>query len=177
MLDRQTEQPGPHYVPYLLMSYNRVYELYSTDEEMFATPYDETVVPLFDGTHDAAAINAQMPAIPVEAVADPVVQGLSSDAEHPLLRALRDNDVRGDHPDYQWNHRAPIRLYHCSGDQNVPFRNSEVALATLQAKGAAVELIEPEGARGGSHADCVIPSVIAALGWFETFLTPMRASQ
>jgi hypothetical protein len=57
-------------------------------------------------------------------------------------------------------------LFHCTGDQDVLYANSEVALARLKANGAKnVELIN-----GGpmDHGGCVTFALLGAKAWFDT---------
>jgi hypothetical protein len=60
-----------------------------------------------------------------------------------------------------------MRLYHCSGDQDVLPANSQVAYNSFQAQGVSqVLLIDP--LPGADHSGCAIPSLEAAKAWFDT---------
>jgi hypothetical protein len=90
-----------------------------------------------------------------------VLAAFRADTNHPLRLALRDNDLD------RWTPKAPTRLYHCGGDQDVIFANSVVAYNSFQSRGAThVELIDPVPA--GDHSDCVFPSLELAMAWFES---------
>jgi hypothetical protein len=68
---------------------------------------------------------------------------------------------------YQWKPIAPTRLYHCDGDQDVLFANSQVAYSNFVALGATdVQLINP--LPGADHGGCVLPSLLSAKAWFDT---------
>jgi hypothetical protein len=68
---------------------------------------------------------------------------------------------------YRWKPRAPLRLYHCSGDLDVDPANSQVALASFHALGATqVELIDPQP--GADHSGCAQPSLLQAKAWFDS---------
>jgi hypothetical protein len=89
------------------------------------------------------------------------MQAVLNDPQHPLRLALADNDL------YDWTPLAPVRMWHCLGDMDVPYENSLVALATLQANGgSSVELLDPSPSSG--HGDCAIPSFTAMAAWFES---------
>ena len=49
---------------------------------------------------------------------------------HPLWTALLDND------NHDWTPQRPIRMYYCTGDEQVTFQNAIAAEATMQANGA-----------------------------------------
>jgi hypothetical protein len=60
-----------------------------------------------------------------------------------------------------------MRMYHCSGDADVLYANSQVAYSNFLAQGAAqVQLIDPQP--GADHGGCVIPSLSAAKAWFDS---------
>jgi hypothetical protein len=90
-----------------------------------------------------------------------VLSSLTNDPGSPLYQALRDNDL------YRWKPVAPMRLYHCSGDQDVLPANSQVAYSNFVAQGVSqVQLIDPMP--GANHSGCVIPALTAAKAWFDT---------
>jgi hypothetical protein len=156
--------PNPYYLPYLLAAYQSVYRLTNSLADLLASPYDTTLPPLFNGVATGGQINAAMPADRTQArliLKPEVLAAFETQPQHPLRVALRDNDL------YAWTPRAPTRLYHCRGDEDVSYANSEVALASFQSRGATqVELIDPNPA--ADHGGCVIPSFLLARAWFDS---------
>ena len=60
-----------------------------------------------------------------------------------------------------------MRMYHCSGDADVLYANSQVAYSNFLARGAAqVQLIDP--LPGADHGGCFLPSLSAAKTWFDS---------
>ena len=158
---KNTPVPNPYYLAYLLAAYVDVYGLAGSLGELLAAPYSATVPPLFDGTRDSGALNAALPAVAAGAVRADYLAEFRARADHPLRRALQDNSL------LEWTPRAPLRLYHCGGDRDVPPANAQVAYERFRARGAAqVELFNP--VPDGDHGDCVEPTLLAALAWFET---------
>ena len=153
--------PNPYYFPYVLLGYNSIYELVEDDGDFFAGELKQTLPPLYDGMTPAQAINDVLPDSPLQAMDPNYAQAVQDDPNHPLRVALRDNDV------YDWTPMAPIRLYQCSGDEDVMPENADVAFAKLQQNGANVDLLDP--VPGGDHSDCVLPTLIGAQEWFDTF--------
>ncbi len=154
--------PNPFYFPYVLLAYQQIYGFADDPADLFAPPYDETVPPLFDGTRDAATINAALPAVQKEMFSEALLQALVSDNPHPVKAALRQNDV------YQWVPTMPMRLYHCTDDQDVPFENSRIADSYFTAHGAPdVKLIS---LTAGGHVACAVPVMLGIKLWFDGFL-------
>ncbi|NGO39315.1 hypothetical protein G4L39_07870 [Limisphaera ngatamarikiensis] len=154
-------QPNPYYFAYLLAAYQEVYRLTNSLADLLAPPYDTLLPPLFHGHVGGGSINAVMPNNPLLILKPEILQAFRTEPDHPLRLALRQNDV------HRWRPTRPMRLYHCSGDQDVVFANALAALSHFHQQGATqVELVEP--LPGGNHATCVYPSLLQALQWFET---------
>ncbi len=158
-------KPNPYYLALLLAAYQDIYRLAPRLSDLLAPPYHATLPPLLDGQHSGGEINAAMPADPVQVFRPEFLAAFRTDPEHPLRLALRDNDV------FRWTPRTPLRLYHCSGDQDVIPANSQVAYAAFQTAGATqVELLDPRP--GGTHGECAEPSLLAARAWFDSLRQP-----
>jgi hypothetical protein len=155
------EMPNPYYFAYLMAAYVPWYRLAGSLAEILAEPYATVLPPLLDGSHSADEINAVMPSRPIQILKPAFADNFRNHPNNPLWQALKDNDL------YNWAPQAPMRLYHCSGDQDVLYANSEVALAAFHKNGALqVTLIDP--LPGGSHSEGSLPSLLAARAWFET---------
>jgi hypothetical protein len=156
--------PNPYYAAYVLVAYQSVYDLAPAWSDLLVPPYATTIPPLFNGHTSSTNINNAMPACNVSSILVPAVRtALTNDPCSPLYLALRDNDV------YRWKPVAPIRLYHCSGDQDVLPANSQVAYSNFLAQGLSpsqVQLVDPSP--GADHSGCAIPALAAAKAWFDT---------
>lgn len=154
-------KPSPYYYAYILAAYQQVYHLAPSLADMLAPPYDTILPPLLNGNASGGEINAAMPADPRQILKPEYILALQTRADHPFRIALRDNDL------YAWRPRAPMRLYHCGGDQDVLIANSYVTANTMQTLGATnVSLVIPSPTLG--HADCAQPSLLAAKAWFDS---------
>jgi dienelactone hydrolase len=153
--------PNPYYVAYFLAAYQSVYQITNSWADWLAEPYATTLPPLLEARASSADINAAMPSNATLIFKPEVMQAVLDDPQHPLRLALADNDL------YDWASLAPIRMWHCLSDMDVPYENSVVALAGLQANGApSVELLDPSPSAG--HGDCAIPSFMAMAAWFDS---------
>jgi hypothetical protein len=154
-------KPNPYYYAYLIAAYEEVYHLAPSLADLLASPYNTTLPPLLHGNAADTNINAAMPADPRQALRPDYLAALESRADHPMRVALRDNDL------YAWRPRAPMRLYHCGGDQDVLIANSEVATNVMQSLGATnVTLVIPSLTL--DHSGCAQPSLLAAKAWFDS---------
>ena len=153
--------PNPYYAAYVLVAYQSVYHLAPSYADLLVPPYNTTLPPLFNGNTSGSNINSAMPASNISSIFTPSVHNsLTNDPGSPLYTALRDNDLD------RWRPLAPVRLYHCDGDMDVPYANSQVAYSNFLAQGSSVQLVDPSP--GANHTGCAIPALEAAKAWFDT---------
>ncbi len=158
-------KPNPYYLALLLAAYQDIYRLAPSLADLLAPPYDTTLPPRLTGQHSGSEINALMPADPTRILRPEILAAFRADPDHPLRQALRDNDV------FSWTPRAPLRLYHCSGDQDVVPANTQVAYAAFLAAGATqVQWLDP--VPGADHGGCVEPALLDARAWFDSLREP-----
>lgn len=160
---------NPGYVIYLLMSYETAYgTIYNDLGDIIQSPYNETMLTYFDGAqneYDMDVPNGLLPNLLSEILVDSVLTNMMANDNHPIWTALRDND------NYDWAPQVPIRMYYCSGDEQVPFENSIVARDSMQAKGA-VDADAVNVGPGFNHGQCVLPAVLATRTFFNNQTTP-----
>jgi pimeloyl-ACP methyl ester carboxylesterase len=154
--------PNPYYFLYLIASYQSVYQLAPTLADLLAPPYNTTLPPLLNGNTSGTTMNAALPSNPTLILKPEYLSAFTTDPRHPLRLALQDNDL------YQWRPQAPVRLYHCSGDQDVVVANTQVAVASFQAAGAT-NVVWIDTISGADHSACAQPSLLAAKLWFDSF--------
>ncbi len=149
------------YIPYLLFSYQSAYgNLYTDLSEVLKSPYDETLLPLFDGTHEMSVVHEAMPAIPTEIFQDDYLEAVRTDANHPYRIALQNNDL------HDWLPNAPVRMYYCEADEQVSYLNSISALETMQANGATNVEVQSAGAIF-THGPCATFALLGAKLYFD----------
>lgn len=156
------------YVAFLLETYELVYgNIYNDYSDIYQSPYDEQVPQFFDGeqnTYSMGYVNGQFPTTMSAFLVDSVLDNVQSNPNHPLWQALADNN------NYDWAPEMPLRMYYCTGDEQVYFVNSTLAESTMQANGAedvqAINMLT-----GGNHAQCVNPSLLAAWQFFSGMTT------
>ena len=161
---------NPGYIVYIVAAYQRVYgNLYTSYSDILKSPYDEIVEPYFNGnnyTLNMGSLNDQLPQEIQAFVEDSVLENFleaSSGQNHPIWQAMAAND------NYDWLPTRPVKMYYCTGDEQVSFQNALAAEAAMLANGAVD--VEAVYKGEGMHNDCVLPSLTDAFNWFETLKT------
>lgn len=158
--DSVYSQPG--YLPYILKSYNMVYNFFTEWENVLLYPYYETLPPLLDGWHGMGELNAAMPAIPNQIMIPEVLDSFRNDMDHYFRHALRDNDV------YDWTPQAPLKMFYCEADDEVDYRNAIVAYNKFIENGATSVSKQSAGENFG-HFECALFALQGGKNWFDTF--------
>ncbi len=99
--------------------------------------------------------------IPKLTMQDSISDAIINNPDHPFSVALADNDV------YDWAPECPTKLYYCKGDDQVTWRNSELALEVMTANGAS----DLEAANLGDdrdHGGCVQPALSQTIAFFNS---------
>jgi len=157
-----TAYPSPFVFMYLLTAWLPIYELADTMEELLTSPYDTTLPPLFNGYYRDEVFQSVTPDVQAMLAAG-FRDALLNDPNHPLWLAASDNNL------LDWTPQAPMRLYHCSGDDLAPYTNAVLAYQSYTNNGACcVEVINPETAEPLNHSQCWAPSMVGAKAWFDT---------
>ena len=164
----------PSYIAYTMLSYQEAYgNLYDDIGDLFKQPYATSIESFYNGNINLSTLNAQLIAalaiggdtINKRMFHDSILEGITTNPNHPILLALQDNDT------YNWAPDAPTRLYYCGADEQVPFQNSLVAEAEMQALGAPdVQAINLNA--GFTHGLCVFPAIQSSVAFFRSFVNP-----
>ena len=155
------------YLPYTALSLRETNPGVINDlEEIFLPDYVPLIEEFYQGNIGLFDLNDQLinkliqdfgTNVPNLMIQDSIVNALLNDPTHPFSAALTTYDVA------DWTPQAPTRLYYCTGDDQVTFRNSVYADSLMNANGAPdVEAIDVDN--DADHGECVFPAA------FNTFL-------
>lgn len=152
------------YVAFIMESYQLAYgNIYEDMNNFYDEAYVDLIPQFFDGEQDTYSmtyVNGQLPNSLSQLLVDSVVANVQGNLNHPIWQALEDNN------NYDWAPEMPLRMYYCTGDEQVYYVNSTLAESTMQDNGAEdVEAINM--LTGGSHGQCVNPSLNAAWAFFS----------
>ena len=156
--------PSPFYFPYTVLAYNQVYGLSDQLSDFFQSPYDQTISTFYDGNHSGLEINSALPE--KQLLYTPALYDLLADGQNSWLQlALAENDT------YRWVPDAPMYLFHCVNDNNVPYENTQIAYDYFQSLGAnQVQLFAVDDAslnQGDVHTNCAIPLLLQSKAIFD----------
>ena len=153
----------PHYLPYLLASFNEVYHFIPGNiRSIYKHPYDSLVPLLFDGKHSINAIDKALPLIPIDMITDSFANSFINDSIHPLKIALRQNSL------CEWKPDAPVQLCYCESDEQVTARNAKVAYKNMKALGAKHVTLRRAGVNF-THTRCALIAMLYTKMYFDSF--------
>lgn len=122
----------PHYLPYLLESYQEVYKMYSGDiyNIMYAPKYRELIKRLYSGKYQHFQINDSLPKIPINMMSDSLVNEYKTNPNFPFKVRLAENGM------CNWKPNAPILMSYSTKDEEVFYQNALVAYKGMKKMGA-----------------------------------------
>ncbi|MEV0274669.1 lipase [Hamadaea sp. NPDC050747] len=149
-----------YYLAYLTVAWDRVYNLYDDESEVFQAPYGGHVAELFDGRHTLDETLDALPAMPGDllqkAYADRLIRPTGV-----LAKAAEVNDVAC----RDFTPTAPVRMYAAHGDPEAVFANSLACQESL--RGADVSLTDVGDV---NHITSLVLSVPQVARWFATLV-------
>lgn len=159
------------YLVSLVLSYEAAYgNIYTDLEEIFKPQFVSDIIRFENEELNLFELNSQIlfklnflgGFIPKLMLQDSIREIVVNDGEHPLMDALRDNDV------FDWTPNAPTRLFYCTADNQVTFRNAILADSVMNANGAAdLDAIDVDPA--ADHGGCVDPATTATIAFFANY--------
>lgn len=163
----------PAYIPNTALSYQTVYgNIFNQMTDIFKPEYATLITPFFNGTKTLTALNSQLITAltnnegscrPFRMLQDSVVEQIQNNPNHPINVALKANDTYNN-----WVPQAPMRLFYCMADDQVPFRNSIVARDSLMAVGAP-DFQASDVNPAADHGDCFDPAMTNTVLFFLGF--------
>lgn len=159
------------YLGWTALSYQAAYgNIYEELEDIFKPIYAEDIRAFEREEINLFTLNVRLATtltfnggiIPKNMLQDSIRDIVVNDGEHPLMDALRDNDV------FDWAPNAPTRLFYCTADDQVTFENSILADSVMNMNGAA-DLEAIDVASNQNHGGCVNPAMMATIAFFAQF--------
>ena len=158
-LANETTVTLPLYVSYILLAYDDVYDVYEHTSGVFRRPYASTVSSLFDMRHFFDDVLAGLAPNPRALLRSSYYAGVTADPQNPLRVRLRQNAVD------RWSPKAPLLIYHSTGDEEVPYGDALVSVDRLRRRGGEVT-VEP--LPGFDHVNSWIQAMPRAVTWFRS---------
>lgn len=160
------EYTQPHYLPYLLLGYNEVYNIFDRNkfyDMVFKPPYDDIVLGVFNGKHSVGDINDTLPTIPKDMLSDSLIDLFVNDDEFIFKQLLRENSMDN------WVPERPMQICYCLGDEEVVYTNALVAYEYMHARGAKNVKLRKAGGKKYTHRKCADWAVVYTKFYFDSF--------
>lgn len=154
-----THYAYPSYLTFIIMSYNNTYNWNKPLTYFFKQQYADALNQYMNGEYGGSFINQKL-TTDLNALfnADFYARLKQTDGEPELKQAIANNNISG------WQTATPIRLYHGTDDEIIPYQNSESTLASFRQAGnneVTLTLI-PKGTHGSSFQ----PMLQDVIPWF-----------
>lgn len=149
----------PSYLAFVLMSYNTTYKWNKPLTYFFQPTYAQALNTYMNGEYEGHTINQKL-TTDLTKLFDPDFYARLKEPgqELELKNAIEENSIAG------WNTSVPMRLYHGTKDEIIPYKNSEVTLESLKSAGAtsvSLTLIP-----NGTHGSSFMPMMQDFIPWF-----------
>ena len=151
----------PSYLAFVIMSYNNTYQWNKPLNYFFQDKYALALETYMNGKYDGWQINAKLTTDVPSLLNINFLERLRTTGEEVEFKdALHKNSLSG------WRTNIPMRLYHGTKDEIIPYQNSEITLENFKkAESADVTLTLIEN---GTHGSSYIPMLKQFVPWFET---------
>lgn len=121
----------PHYLPYLVDSYQEAYKLFSGEVyQMYKPKYQALIKRLYNGKYQHYQINDSLPSIPIEMFSDSLTKEFKTNPNFPFKVRLQENGM------CEWKPIAPVLMSYSLKDEEVFYQNSLVAYKGMKKMGA-----------------------------------------
>ena len=152
------------FVVYLIMAYQETYGgIYTSPSDFLQSPYDQTIPPLLNGTHDFADLNDALPIYASDYLTPSFLANFIADTaskSSALWQALLEND------NHDWKPNGHLKMFYCSGDQTVFPENTTNAFDAMTNNGATLVFKEDLG--NFSHGGCATLAIQSAITYFDS---------
>lgn len=152
----------PGYLPYLIFSYNEIYNIYNSVEELLIAPYDSILPPLYNGEYTMNYINRRIPSVPKDVLQPTMVAKYQNEPDFVFKKALQENSV------HNWKPEQPVLFCYCEADEQVNYQNSLVAYENMKKLGAENLRLKRVHKHLG-HQDCAAFAVMHSKLFFDSF--------
>jgi alpha-beta hydrolase superfamily lysophospholipase len=155
----------PSYLAFVLMSYNNTYAWNKPLNYFFQQKYADTLQTYLNGEYDGWYINNRL-TTDLNKFFNPDFYKRLKDAsgETELKQAIEKNSVGG------WDTKIPMRLYHGTKDEIIPYSNSEATLQNFRSAGG--ENISLTPIQNGTHGSSFVPMMKDFIPWFLSLKQP-----
>lgn len=150
----------PSYLAYVLTSYNELYDWNRPLDYFFNKKYADAVSSYLNGSYSASYVNSKLTTKVSDLLAPEFLNSLRKDGEQKFKEALKQNTIEG------WTTSVPLRLYHGTKDEIIPYSNTLATLDQFKVAGSSNVVLIP--LEGGKHGDSFQRMLVDFVPWFLT---------
>lgn len=149
-----TTYDDPHYLAFIIRSYQLTYDFSSALTDFFKEPYAGRIPALFDGQKGAGEIDAQLTNVLGELIQDKILSGINSDPSLAyMVDAFQENSLT------DWGPENLLYLYHGEADTTIPYENSEATYEALLLNGSSPDVLKLIPLEG-THSSAITPYIL-----------------
>jgi predicted esterase len=163
----------PPFLADVVYAYSKTYDDVAI-ENVVNAPYAGMLDTLFDGHHSGEQIFMALPNVytvgqePDKLFKPDFINDFLSHEDNTLRVRFKENSVT------DWKPQMPMKLYHCTNDNIIPYQLSELAYASFTEKGSKTVSLEPINSVEANatdplkvHRDCAQVSYASVIPWFD----------
>ena len=154
------DYPAPAYLAFVLMAYNHTYDWKRPLSDFFEKKWALQLPAHMYGSHFGSTINSMLTNKLEELFTPIFYKDLRGSGEIDLKAKLAENSV------HNWKPVAPVRLYHGTSDEIIPYATSVTTYNNFVKNGADAELITIDN---GTHGSSFLPMLLSVIDWLEDF--------
>jgi pimeloyl-ACP methyl ester carboxylesterase len=156
---------NPFFISFITLGYQYIYEdLYDDLNMVFQTPYVGWISRIYNREYPESGFIDSLPFPGTDMIQQEYLEEVIADSLHPFNVHLRQNDV------YDWAPLAPVKMFYCTQDQEVPYQNALFTEAHMKALGA----LNVSSSNSGpyDHFGCTVFAVLGAKIWMDSYRQP-----
>jgi pimeloyl-ACP methyl ester carboxylesterase len=158
-LTSDSNYPNPGYLSFLLTSFDICNNWGKGPEYFFGDSFENKFPVLLNGSYSASYINNQLTTDLNNLLDSAFYSDLKKGGEEFFRNEINENSIG------TWPAHTPIRIYHGTADEIVPYKNSASFSEKLKSSGASSVTFIP--IQNGTHGSSFKPMAVDFLNWFE----------
>ena len=148
----------PAYLAFVIQSFNQTNDWNKPLSYFFADKYAEHLTLMLDGSYGGGQINSQLTTETASLLNSGFYENIKGNGELEFKKTLIKNSL------VNWTPKTPLRLYHGTMDEIIPYQNSEQVYQKFKQAGSNVEL---NLISNGTHGSSFLPMIESVFPWFE----------
>lgn len=160
VITKDSSYGAPGYLPFIIFSFNMVYNLYPSYSDIFISPYDTLLPNLMTGDYSIGYVENYLPDTPNVILRPELLDSFETNPNFHFRQVLKENSL------YNWAPQTPVKMIYCETDELVSYRNALVTKDSMQVLGAPNISTLSANTQAG-HQDCALYALLQAKSYFE----------